>query len=460
MTLLANSAASRDIATVLHPYTNLKTHQTAGPMIIDRAQGVRVWDDSGKEYIEAMAALWCVGLGWSEQRLIDAATRQMQALAMYHSFGGKSHEPMIDLAQMLLERAPRTGDGTTMSKVFFANSGSEANDTAIKLIWYYNNALGRPEKKKILSRHKAYHGVTVATAGLTGLPNNHRDFDLPLSFVRHADCPHHWRFAQPGESEEAFATRLAAQLEALILAEGPDTIAAMFLEPVMGAGGVIVPPATYFDKIQPILRQYDILIVADEVICGFGRTGNFWGCQTYDIKPDMLTCAKQLSSGYLPISALLVSDPVYQACVAESEKIGVFGHGFTYSGHPVPAAVAIETLKIYDELDIVGRVRGVAPRFQQRLKALGSHPLVGEARGVGLVGCVELVADKATKTSFPPSVAAGPKVAALCQEEGLIIRPIGDNLAICPPMVIDDADIDAVFDRLTRGLDRAVTLRG
>lgn len=450
MTFIANSAASRDKATVLHPYTNLKAHETVGPLVIDRAAGVRVWDDSGKEYIEAMAALWCVSLGWSEERLIQAAERQMRRLPMYHAFGHKSHEPMIDLAEALLARAP-----VPMSKVFFANSGSEANDTAIKLIWYYNNALGRPEKKKIISRHKAYHGVTVATASLTGLPNNHRDFDLPMAGILHADCPHYWRFAHEGESEAAFVARLARQLEELILAEGPDTIAAMFAEPVQGAGGVIAPPDGYFAAIQPILKKYDILLVADEVICGFGRTGNFWGCQTYGVAPDILTCAKQLSSGYLPISAVLVNEAIYQAAVAESEKIGVFGHGFTYSGHPVAAAVALETLKIYDERDMVGHVRAVAPRFQRRLRGLAAHPLVGEARGVGLVGALEIVADKAAKTPFSPAGSAGARAAACCQEEGLIIRAMGDTLALCPPMIIGEEDIDLVFDRLARGLDRA-----
>ncbi|AWJ90730.1 aspartate aminotransferase family protein [Azospirillum baldaniorum] len=451
-----NSAASRDKAYFLHPYTNLHAHETQGPLIIERGEGVRVFDDSGKEYIEGLASLWCVSLGWGEERLVEAATRQMRKLPTYHVFGHKSHEPGIDLAERLIKLAP-----VPMSKVFFANSGSEANDTAVKLVWYYNNALGRPEKKKILSRVKAYHGVTVATASLTGLVNNHRDFDLPIARIQHTDCPHHYRFAEPGESEEDFATRLAESLEALILAEGPETIAAMFAEPVMGAGGVIVPPATYFAKIQPILKKYDILLVADEVICGFGRTGNFWGSQTMGMQPDILTCAKQLSSGYLPISAVMVSDAVYRACVEESKKIGTFGHGYTYSAHPVAAAVAIETLKIYEERDLVGHVRAVAPLFQRRLKALADHPLVGEARGVGLIGALELVADKETKTPFDPVGRAGAVVNGLSQENGLIIRAMGDSVAVCPPLVIGEEDINRMFDRLTTALDAAIpVLRG
>ena len=318
-----NSAAARDIAYTLHPYTNLKQHQESGPLVITGGQGVRVRDENGKTYIEGMAGLWCTALGWSEERLVEAATRALRQLPFYHGFGGKAAAPTIDLAEKLIGMAP-----VPMSKVFFANSGSEANDTAIKLIWYYNNALGRPEKKKIISRTRGYHGVTLAAASLTGLPANHRDFDLPLARILHTDCPHHYRFALEGESEEDFATRLAQNLEQLIVDEGPETIAAMFVEPVMGAGGVIVPPATYFDKIQPVLEKYDILLVADEVICAYGRTGNMWGCQTYGIQPDMITTSKALSSGYLPISALMISEAIYQGMVTESEKIGVFGHGF------------------------------------------------------------------------------------------------------------------------------------
>ncbi|MCW2237863.1 aspartate aminotransferase family protein [Azospirillum canadense] len=453
---VGNSAASRDKAYFLHPYTNLHLHETQGPLIVERGDGVRVYDDSGKEYIEGLASLWCVSLGWGEERLVEAATRQMRKLPTYHVFGHKSHEPGIDLAERLIKLAP-----VPMSKVFFANSGSEANDTVIKLIWYYNNALGRPEKKKILSRVKAYHGVTVATASLTGLPNNHRDFDLPIARILHADCPHHYRFAEPGETEEDFATRLAESLEAQILAEGPDTIAAMFAEPVMGAGGVIVPPATYFPKIQAVLKKYDILLVADEVICGFGRTGNFWGSQTMGMQPDILSCAKQLSSGYLPISAVLVNEKVYQACVDESKKIGTFGHGYTYSAHPVAAAVAIETLKIYEERDTVGHVRAVSPLFQRRLTALAEHPLVGEARGVGLIGAIELVADKTTKAPFEPVGRAGATLNALAQENGLILRAMGDSVALCPPLIIGEEDINTMFDRLTAALDAAVpVLRG
>ncbi|MBI3451659.1 MAG: aminotransferase class III-fold pyridoxal phosphate-dependent enzyme [Rhodospirillales bacterium] len=318
MTPRGNSLASRDIASLVHPYTNLKVHEKEGPLVITRGEGIYIYDETGKQFIEGLAGLWSTSLGFNEPRLVAAATRQLEKLPTYHIFAHKSHDVAIELAERLLALAP-----VPMSKVFFANSGSEANDTAIKLVWYYNNALGRPRKKKIISRQRAYHGVTVATASLTGLPNNHRDFDLPIANILFADCPHHYGFAEPGESEDAFAGRLADNLEKLIQREDPDTIAAFIAEPVMGAGGVIVPPAAYFAKIQPVLKKYDILFIVDEVICGFGRTGKMFGTQTFDLKPDMITVAKALSSAYLPISALMVSEPIWQTMVKESEKIGV-----------------------------------------------------------------------------------------------------------------------------------------
>jgi 4-aminobutyrate--pyruvate transaminase len=340
-----------------------------------------------------------------------------------------------------------------MSKAFFNNSGSEANDTAVKFVWYYNNALGRYRKKKIIARMKGYHGVTVATASLTGLPNNHIDFDLPIPQMRHADCPHHWRFAHEGESEEAFASRLAENLDLMIQREGPDTVAAFIAEPVMGAGGVIVPPKTYFEKIQPVLKKYDVLLIADEVICGFGRTGNMFGSETFRLEPDIMTMAKALSSAYLPISATLVGDKIYQALADRSDKIGTFGHGYTYSGHPVACAVAVETLKIYEERDIVGRARALSPRFLDGLRAFADHPLVGEVRGVGLIGAVELVTDKKRKTGFQPFGTAGNVFAARAQENGLICRNLGDAVALCPPLIISEGEIDEAMRRFGLALD-------
>jgi 4-aminobutyrate--pyruvate transaminase len=340
-----------------------------------------------------------------------------------------------------------------MSKVFLVNSGSEANDTVVKLVWYYNNARGRPAKKKIISRIKAYHGVTVASGSLTGIPLNHRDFDLPIANFLHTDCPHHYRFGEPGESEEAFASRLAESLERLIVSEGPDTVAAFIAEPVMGAGGVIPPPASYFEKVQAVLRRHDVLMVADEVICGFGRTGRFWGSETYAIEPDVLVSSKALSSGYLPIGAVMITEPLYRGLVEESRKIGVFGHGFTQSGNPTCAAVAVRTLELMAERDVLGHVQRVAPHFQARLREFADHPLVGEVRGVGLVGGIELVADKAAKTPFDPKQRVGFYLVERAQAHGLIVRPLVDTIAFCPPLIIEEAQIDEMMARFSRALE-------
>ncbi|OEJ68905.1 aspartate aminotransferase family protein [Magnetovibrio blakemorei] len=448
---LPNSTAQRDIETLIHPYTNLKVHQDTGPLVISRGEGVRVFGEDGTPYIEAMAGLWCTSLGWSEKRLVTAATEAMSRLPFYHSFTHKVPDVTVDLAERLLALAP-----VKMGKVFFANSGSEAVDTALKLVWYINNARGKPLKKKVIAREKAYHGVTIASASLTGLPACQNDFDLPIPGVLRTGCPHYYRFGQEGESEQEFATRRADELEQLILSEGPDTIAAMFAEPVMGAGGVIVPPATYFEKIQAVLKKYDILLIADEVICGFGRTGNMWGSQTYDLKPDMMTMAKALSSAYMPISALMVSDEIFADMVKQSEKLGVFGHGYTYGGHPVACAVALETLKIYEERDIVSTVQDISPAFQTGLAAFKSHPLVGEVRGVGLVAAVELVKNKTTRESFDPKLGVGMKCAKFLQNNGVIGRAMGDSLAFSPPLIISRDEIAEMLAGFAKALDQTL----
>ncbi len=438
---LTTPAARRDLSFHLHPATNLRMVQTEGPLVITRGEGVYVYDDEGRRYLEGMAGLWCASLGFSERRLADAAFRQMCELPFYHSFAGKVPAISTELAERLVGMAP-----VPMAKVLFANSGSEANDTAVKLVWYINNGLGRPQKKKIISRQRAYHGVTIAAGSLTGLAFAQNDFDLPIARILHTDCPYYYRGAQLGESEEAFAARLADNLEQLILREGADTVAAFFAEPVMGAGGVIVPPATYFDRIQQILKKYDVLFVVDEVISGFGRTGNMFGSQTYDLQPDIITLAKALSSGYLPISASLVSSKVYEVLLAQSDKLGIFGHGYTYSSHPVPAAVALETLKIYEERDIVGAVRRVGPLMQAGLRSYADHPLVGDVRGVGLIGAVELVSDKATKRSFDPKALVGAYLVRRAQHHGAILRNMqGDIVAFCPPLIIREAEIDEMM---------------
>lgn len=452
--LQGNSLAARDAKSQIHPYTNLSVHEKEGPLIIESGKGIHVFDEDGKEYIEGLAGLWCTSFGFGEEELINAAIEQMRKLPYYHAFASKSTEPSIRLAEKLLEIAP-----ADFSKVFFVNSGSEANDTVIKLVWYYNNALGRPKKKKIISRQKAYHGVTVAAASLTGLPPLHNDFDLPIQNILHTSCPHYYRFGKDGESEEEFASRMADDLENLILKEGPDTVAAFIAEPVMGAGGVIIPPVTYFEKVQKILKKYDILMIADEVICGFGRTGQMWGSQTYGIKPDILSCAKALSSAYLPIAAVMVSEDIFRGMVKQSEKHGAFAHGYTYSGHPVPAAVAMRTMELMEERNIIAHVQDMSSHFLKRFNALADHPLVGEVRACGLIGAVELVADKKTKRSFDPKFKAGHKAYIAMQEAGVISRAVaGDNMALCPPLIITEAEIDEMFDRFTKGLDVAADM--
>ena len=341
MPVLSNLAA-RDIETVVHPYTNLAAFRDTGPIVIERGQGVFIHDSEGKSYIDGMAGLWCVSLGYGNEELVEAAAAQMRKLSFGHLFSAKSHDPAIELAEKLKEIAP-----VPISKVFFCSSGSEANDTQVKLVWYMNNALGRPNKKKIVSRLKGYHG---------GLPNNHIDFDLPIPNVLHTSCPHHYRFAVDGESEEDFASRLAAELEELIVKEGPDTVAAFIAEPVMGAGGVIVPTRSYLPKIMAVCDKYDVYMIADEVICGFGRLGTMFGSQALGFRPHGISIAKALSSAYVPIAGVMVPEMMYEALLTESRKIGTFGHGFTYSGHPVAAAVALKTLEIYARDRIIAGV--------------------------------------------------------------------------------------------------------
>lgn len=448
MNVQPNSIEGRDIAYHLHSYTNARQHEATGPIVIDKGEGVFVTDTDGNRYIEAMAGLWSVAVGFGEKRLVDAASRQMAQLNYYHTFSHKSHGPAIELAERLVAMAP-----VPMSKAYFTNSGSEANDTMIKLVRYRSNALGQPQKKKIISRIRGYHGVTLASASLTGLPNNHRAFDLPMEGIFHTTCPHYWREGRDGESEEAFATRCAEDLEALIQAEGPDTIAAFIGEPVMGAGGVVVPPATYWEKIQAVLKAHDILLVADEVICGFGRTGQMFGSQTYGIEPDIMTLSKALSSSYLPISALLINDRVYQPVADQSSEIGTFGHGYTASGHPVAAAVAMENLDIIEERGLVGRAGEMGALLQAGLRTLEDHPLVGEVRGVGLIAAVELVIDKAAKTGLEKPGALGAQAFALLQKNGVISRPIMDALAFCPPLIIEKAHIDLIVETTRKSLD-------
>jgi len=441
--------AARDVDCLIHPFTNLAEHAATGPLVIERGEGAFVFDRDGNRYLEGMAGLWCVSLGFGEERLVRAAEAQMRRLPAYHLFGNKSYAPAIELADRLLAMAP-----VPMSKVLFTNSGSEANDTAMKLVRYYQHARGKPDKRKIIARERAYHGVTLAAASLTGLSHAHDGFGLPLDGVLHTGCPDHYREAHAGESEEQFASRLAADLEQLILHEGPETVGAFIAEPMMGAGGVVFPPRTYFEKIQAVLDRYDVLLIADEVITGFGRTGEMFGCETFGIRPDIMTVAKALSSGYAPIGAVLVSQPIFEAMRDASRRIGTFGHGFTYSGHPTSAAIALETLKIYEADDILGHVRRLTPYFKERTFALADHPLVGDARAAGLVGAIELMADKARRIPFEPHLKVGARVTAKALGQGVILRPLDDIISLCPPLIVTEAEIDLLFDTLGAALDQ------
>ena len=449
MSPLPNSAAARDAAYYVHPQTSLRRHQQDGPVIVSRGEGVYIFDDAGNRYLETVAGLWCASLGFSaSERIARVAYEQMRKLGYYHTYRHRAHEASIDLAEKLIQIAP-----VPMSKVLFQCSGSEANDTAIKLAWYYQAAMGRPQKNKIIGRRYGYHGNTVAAVSVSGKPDMHADFGLPLPMMRHTEFPHYYRRAEAGESEEAFATRMADALDALIVEEGSDTVAAFFAEPVMGAGGAILPPKTYFEKVQAVLEKHDVLFVADEVICGFGRTGNWWGSETFNLKPDMVTCAKALSAAYQPISAVLISEKIHQAMLAQSDKLGSFAHGYTHSGHPVTTAVALEVLRIYEEMDINARARRLGRRMLEGLQRFAGHPLVGDVSGVGMIAGIELVADKRTRAAHEPAGKAGKIADRVGKENGLVLRVIGDRLAFAPPLIISEAEIDDMVARVGRTLD-------
>ncbi|GAB4847803.1 Gamma aminobutyrate transaminase 1, mitochondrial [Ancistrocladus abbreviatus] len=420
----------------------------SNPFVIVKSEGSYLYDDQGNKYLDALAGLWCTSLGGSEPRLIAAATAQLNTLPFFHTFWHNATKPALDLAAELVQ----TFTAKKMAKALFVNSGSEANDTIVKLVWYYNNALGRPNKKKFIAMDKGYHGSSWLAAGLTGLPNPHRQFDLPAPFVLHTEFPHYWRHHLPGETEEEFATRFATNLENLIIKEGPDTIAAYIVEPVIGSGGVIPPPATYYDKVQAILKKYDILFVADEVITAFGRVGEMFGSDKYNLKPDLVALAKALSSAYVPIGAVLVSPEVMEVIHSESNKLGSFFHGFTFSGHPVACAVALEAIKIYKERNIVERVKRLTPKFQDGIRAFSGSPIVGEIRGTGLVLAAEFTDNKSPKDPFPLAWGLAPYFGERCRKHGMIVRAIANVIMLCPPLTITEEELDELITKFGKAL--------
>jgi 4-aminobutyrate--pyruvate transaminase len=445
----SDSIEGKDLQHLLHPSTNLKQHGELGPKVHDRAKGVYIWDNKGKQYLEGMAGLWCTAIGYGNEELAQVAQEQMRKLSYSQLFAGKTNEPSVLLAEKLKAMAPFDA-----GRVFFGSSGSDANDTQMKLVWYYNNAIGRPEKKKIISRKRGYHGVTVASGSLTGLPAFHNAFDLPIAGVLHTTSPHYYSEGQDGETEAEFVTRLADDLEQMILSEGPDTVAAFIAEPVLGAGGVIVPPAGYYPAIQDVLTKYDVLFIDDEVICGFGRTGNPFGAQTLDIKPTTMSVAKALSSAYLPISAVLIPEFIYEAFESQSDQLGNFGHGFTYSGHPVCAAVALRNLQLMEEMSLFEHAKEMGEIFQLRLKEFVGQPLVGEVRGAGLIAAVELVKQSQPRVAFDSAQGVGAYCSNACQEAGVILRNLGDAVAFCPPLIISESQVHEMVDKFAIGLNK------
>ncbi|MBI3743434.1 MAG: aminotransferase class III-fold pyridoxal phosphate-dependent enzyme, partial [Chloroflexi bacterium] len=413
-----------DRETMFHPNTSIADHLKKGPHIIAQAHGVRIKDRQGRDLIDCCAGLWCVNIGYGRKEMAEAAKKAIENLAYYHIFAGTSNEPIIRLAERVLGLFHDKAGAPHLSKVFFGSGGSDANDTNFKLVRYYNNLRGKPEKKKIISRLGAYHGLTLAAGSLTGIPVFHKAFDLPLPGVLHTSCPHHFRFAKAGESEEAFTDRMIAEVEALIAKEGAETVAAFIAEPIMGTAGVLIPPKGYFEKLQRLLDKHDILFIADEVITGFGRTGHWFATGGMKLKPDIVTLAKGITSAYFPVSASVISEKIWGVLKAASPEFGPVMHGFTYSGHPVGGALGLTNIDILEREGLVQQAAEVGAHLLKLLtERVGAHPHVGEVRGSGQMLAVEFVADKASRRFFDPKAAAHRLVAAKALEFGVLARP-------------------------------------
>ena len=438
------------MTSLLYPTTNLTQVEQLN---IVRGEGIYVYDDKGNRYLEGLSALWCAALGYGNDELIDAITTQLRTLPYSHMFGGRTHPLAMKLADTLGEMVP-----VPDAKIFFANSGSEANDSHVKMLHYYFNVTGQPKKKKIIALERSYHGVTMASAALTGLPVMHTHFDIPVDAlgILRASTPHYYHGQQDGESEASFVERLVQELEQLIEKEGAETIAAFIAEPIGGAAGVVVAPDSYYPAVQNVLRKHDILFWADEVICGFGRTGNDFGSTAMGIKPELMSLAKQLSAAYIPVSAAIIPGFMYEAMREPSNQLGIFGHGYTYTGHPVAAAAALKAIEIYQRENLFEHAAEMGDYMQSRLQDFAEHPLVGEVRGKGLIAAVELVANKERRESFVDGK-VGAMTKQFCQDQGLLIRAVSGNcLAFCPPLIINDGQIDEMISMFEAALKQTL----
>lgn len=442
-----------DRRSVLHPFTHAADYAdgTIDPFVVQSGAGVRIRGADGTELIDAFGGLYCVNVGYGRADVAEAIAHQAHALAYYHSYAGHTTEPLARLSDRLLRMAPQG-----MSKVFYGLSGSDANETQAKLVWYYNNLLGRPRKKKIIARERGYHGSSVISGSMTGLSFYHNLMDLPLPIIRHAGVPHHYWGAEGGESELDFSLRRAAELDALIEAEGPETVGGFIAEPVLGTGGIIPPPAGYWSAIQQVLAKHDVLLIADEVVCGFGRVGRNFGSDLYGIRPDLMTCAKGLTSAYVPMSAVLVGERVWEVVREGAEQAGAFSHGYTYSGHPLGAAAANACLDIVEREDLAGNAERVGGRLVAGLsQALSGSPIVGEVRGVGMLAAVEFVAEPVSKRRFDAPLKIGARLSAAARKRGLITRamPHGDILGFAPPLVLTAEDADLIVEITKAAVD-------
>ncbi|MER8672280.1 aspartate aminotransferase family protein [Mesorhizobium sp. M1156] len=463
MVLTIKDISDKDRNSVLHPFTQLRdfaSGKSGEPTIVETGKGIRITDAHGTELIDGFAGLYCVNIGYGRTEVAEAISRQAHRLAYYHSYAGHTTDELAILSDRLVKMAPGR-----MSKIFYGMSGSDANETQAKLVWYYNNLRGKPKKKKIISRQRGYHGCSVISGSMTGMSFYHDHMDLPLPQIIHTGAPHYYWGANAGETEIEFSARRAAELDALIQHEGPETVGAFIGEPVLGTGGITPPPQGYWDAIQKVLRKNDVLLIADEVITGFGRTGSMFGSEHYGIEPDLITIAKGLTSGYLPLSGAIVGEKVYRVLEDGAARVGAFSHGYTYSGHPIGAAAANAVLDIVEKENLPGNAREVGAYFQAQLREkFAQLPIVGEVRGVGLMGAIEFVGDRENKERFEPSLKVGARISKVARDRGLIARamPHGDILGFAPPLITTREEVDeivsiaekavrSVMDDLVRG---------